>query len=65
MTENRYVDKAKVLADLRERQLHDRAAWADRTLPEVIDVQQNAGLLRMLGIDLTAAASGGLAPSNR
>jgi hypothetical protein len=33
MSEPVYVDKAKVIADLRARQLHARADWVDRELP--------------------------------
>jgi hypothetical protein len=53
-----YVDKARVLADLRFRQLHARADWVDREFPGVIDIDKNAALLRMLGIDLGAMAPG-------
>jgi hypothetical protein len=49
-----YVDKTKVIAQLRARQLHDRAHWVDRELPEFIDAGKNYELLRMLGIDLDA-----------
>jgi hypothetical protein len=44
------IDKVKVVALLRQRGLDDRAAWVDRTLPERIDVYQNAGLLATLSI---------------
>jgi hypothetical protein len=63
MTENTYVDKARVLADLRGRGLADRADWADRSLPALIDTRENAALLRMLGIDLEATAPGDLTPA--
>jgi hypothetical protein len=51
-----YVDKARVIADLRFRQLHARADWVDREFPGLIDTDKNAALLRMLGIDLAAMA---------
>jgi len=51
-----YVDKARVIAQLRSRQLHARADWVDRALPELIDTYQNSALLEMLGIDLDAMA---------
>jgi hypothetical protein len=49
-----HVSKAKVVADLRYRQLHARADWVDREFPEFIDADRNASLLRMLDIDLEA-----------
>ncbi len=51
-----YVDKVRVIADLRFRQRHDRADWVDREFPGLIDIDKNAALLRMLGIDLGAMA---------
>jgi hypothetical protein len=56
MSEPVYVDKAKVIADLRSRQLHARADWVDRELPGLIDTYKNSALLQMLGIDLDAMA---------
>lgn len=53
----RTVHKAMVVEELRSRQLHDRADWADRALPEIIDADKNASLLQMLGIDLDAVAA--------
>jgi hypothetical protein len=58
MTAPGYVEKAKVTADLRFRQLHARADWVDREFSELIDTDKNASLLRMLGIDLGAKAPG-------
>jgi hypothetical protein len=58
MTAPVYVNKARVVADLRFRQLHARADWVDREFAELIDVDTNAALLRMLGIDLGAMAPG-------
>jgi hypothetical protein len=56
MSEPVYVDKAKVIADLRSRQLHARADWVDRELPGLIDTYKHSALLKMLGIDLDATA---------
>lgn len=49
-----HVDKARVIAILRDRGLNDRADWVDRTLPPVIDTRENGSLLRMLDIDPAA-----------
>jgi hypothetical protein len=46
------INKADIVAALRSRDLHDRADWVDRDLPEVVDTDKNGALLRMLGIDL-------------
>jgi hypothetical protein len=54
MGEPVYMDKAKVIAQLRSRQLHARANWVDRELPELIDTYKNSALLKMLGIDQDA-----------
>ncbi|HEV8557102.1 MAG TPA: hypothetical protein VGR06_11980 [Actinophytocola sp.] len=63
MSEPVYVDKAKVMAQLRSRQLHARADWVDRELPVLIDTYKNAALLQTLGIDLDAMAPGDVAAS--
>ena len=63
MSEPVYVDKAKVIADLRSRQLHARADWVDRELPGLIDTYKNSALLQMLGIDLDAMASANVVAS--
>jgi hypothetical protein len=54
-----HIDKAKILAALRDRGLHDRADWVDRQLPDEIDTNKNASILRMLRLDdeVLAAAS--------
>jgi hypothetical protein len=54
-----HIDKAKILAVLRDRGLHDRADWVDRQLPDEIDPHKNASILRMLRLDddVLAAAS--------
>ncbi|GAA1368995.1 hypothetical protein [Catellatospora chokoriensis] len=46
------VDKAGILAALREKGQDGRADFVDRQLPEIIDVASNAGLLRTLGLDV-------------
>jgi hypothetical protein len=50
------VDKHRILQILRDRGLHDRAEWADRQLPERVDLEKNSGLLTTLNI--TAADVG-------
>jgi hypothetical protein len=45
-----YVEKARVLAELRSRGLTARADWVDREMPDRIDAQKNSALLHMLGI---------------
>ena len=57
MSGSTYVDKHKVTASLRLRDLHNRADWVDRELPAWIDTVENAALLRTLGIDLVDALS--------
>jgi hypothetical protein len=52
MSTSTYVDKADVVTALRSRQLHERADWVDRALPESIDTLRNAALLRTLGLDM-------------
>jgi hypothetical protein len=56
MSKPAYVDKAKVIAQLRLRRMHARAEWVDRELPGLIDTYKNSALLQMLGIDLDAMA---------
>jgi hypothetical protein len=54
-----HIDKAKILAVLRERGMAERADWVDRQLPDEIDPQRNASILRMLRLedDVLAAAT--------
>ena len=52
MSEPVYLEKAKVIAELRSRQLYAKADWVDRELPELIDAYKNSALLQMLGVDL-------------
>jgi hypothetical protein len=54
-----HIDKAKILAVLRERGMAERAEWVDRQLPDEIDPQRNASILRMLRLedDVLAAAT--------
>jgi len=51
MAEATRVAKKLVLANLRARNLHERAAWVDKELPALIDTARNASLMRTLGID--------------
>ncbi|MEV0458723.1 hypothetical protein [Catellatospora methionotrophica] len=46
------IDKARVLAALRDSGQEARAEFVDRQLPDLIDVDANAGLLRTLGLDV-------------
>ncbi|MEV0568498.1 hypothetical protein [Dactylosporangium sp. NPDC050588] len=48
------IAKSNVLAALRSRGQHDRAAWVDRSLPEDIDTARNAGLLDLLALDVAS-----------
>jgi hypothetical protein len=45
------VHKTEILALLLSRGSEARAAWVDRQLPEVVDVDVNRSLLTMLDID--------------
>lgn len=53
-----FVEKSKVVATLRSRELHGRADWVDREFPAFIDTAKNASLLRTLGIDVAAMTPG-------
>ena len=46
-----YVEKCEIIKVLRSRQLHERADWVDRQLPELVDTYKNSALLDTLGID--------------
>ena len=46
-----YISKAAIVATLRRRGLTARADWVDRELPESVDVDKNAGLLKTLNIN--------------
>ena len=50
------VHRSDIIAALKSRGLDDRAAWAERQLPEAVDTDKNAALLRMLNIDITDMA---------
>ena len=50
-----YIEKAEIIRLLRSRDLHDRAVWVDKDLPDHVDTDKNRALLEMLGIDPTAA----------
>jgi len=56
------VDKAQIVAILRDRGLDARADWADRTLPETVDTYLNAGLLETLSIDVGSLSPLEVAP---
>jgi hypothetical protein len=51
MTRPAYIDRTRLVAMLRSRELHARADWVDRELPGLVDTHKNAALLQMLGID--------------
>jgi hypothetical protein len=51
MTRPAYIDRTRLVALLRSRELHARADWVDRELPGLVDTHKNAALLQMLGID--------------
>jgi hypothetical protein len=46
-----HIEKSKILVVLRDRGEAERADWVDRQLPEKIDPNKNASLLRMLRLD--------------
>ena len=45
------IPKDKILDLLRERGDHDKAAQADRELPDRVDPERDKGILDKLGID--------------
>ena len=47
------VNRSDIVAALRAEGLDDRADWATRQLPDPVDTDKNAALLRMLKIDLS------------
>jgi hypothetical protein len=51
------IEKTRVVATLRSRELHGRADWVDGEFPALIDIDRNASLFRTLGIDAAAIAS--------
>ena len=50
------VHRSDIVAALRAEGLDDRADWATRQLPESVDTEKNAALLRMLKIDVSKLA---------
>ncbi len=54
-----WIDKATVVEHLRAAGEHDRAAQADRELPERVDVDHHASLLQGLGVDPAQLDGGG------
>jgi hypothetical protein len=51
------IEKARVVAALRSRGLHERAEWFDREMPMLIDAYKNSGLLQTLGLDPVALSA--------
>ena len=45
------IDKSQIIELLKSRGEHDKAGQADSELPDKVDPQEHAGLLRKLGID--------------
>jgi hypothetical protein len=45
------IDKTEITALLLSLGNKERAAWVDRVLPELVDADANASLLRLLDID--------------
>jgi hypothetical protein len=63
MAEATCVAKTLVLAKLRARNLHERAAWVDKQLPVLIDTATNASLMQTLGIDVDTLIAEGRSAS--
>ena len=59
MSENFFLHKSVILAELRRRRLDARADWVDRTLPDAVDTVQNAALLKMLKLEVDELAAAG------
>lgn len=59
MSENFFLNKSVILAELRRRRLDARADWVDRTLPDAVDTVQNAALLKMLKLEVDELAAAG------
>lgn len=56
------IDKDMILGLLKERGQPDKAAEADRQLPDKVDPQEHSGLLERLGVnpqDLIGKVAGG------
>jgi hypothetical protein len=47
------IDKTEIMALLLSRGSEERAAWVDRVLPELVDTDANASLLKLLDVDLS------------
>jgi hypothetical protein len=60
-----HVDRAQIIKVLRSRGLHDRADWASRELPQLVDTHRNSSLLRMLQIDPIAMERAGSEPARQ
>jgi hypothetical protein len=46
-----FVYKTEIMALLLSRGSEDRAAWVDPVLPQLVDTEANASLLRLLDVD--------------
>jgi hypothetical protein len=55
------IEKSEIISALRSKGMNARAEWVDRELPEVVDTDKNASLLRMLGVDPAGISSARLA----
>jgi hypothetical protein len=53
------IDKSEIVAALRSRELHARADWVVRELPDSVDTDKNDALLQMLGVDPATMQSAG------
>ena len=51
------INKTEIMALLLSRGNDDRAAWVDRTLPQLVDTDANASLLRLLEVDLSTMSA--------
>jgi len=50
------VERSRIVAVLRQRNLDARADWVQRTLPDLVDLTRNSGLLATLNIELADLA---------
>ena len=56
------VERSRIVALLRQRNLDARADWVERTLPEIVDLSRNSGLLATLNIELADLADSDAQP---
>jgi hypothetical protein len=52
------IPKHAIVAALRERNLHARADWVDRELPDDVDPRLHSGLLSTLNLDAAELIAG-------